>query len=56
MESLIKLWSKLSLNVRERGGLCLTEERSSTVFIIIAKFLTKRALNTEVIIRTFNSI
>ena len=41
MESLIKLWSKLSLNDRERGGLCLTEERSSTVFIIIAKFLTK---------------
>ena len=32
MESLIMLWSKLSLNDRERGGLCLTEERSSSVY------------------------
>ena len=32
MESLIMLWSKLSPNDRERGGMCLTEERSSSVY------------------------
>lgn len=56
MESLTKQWSKLSLNDREGGGLHLTKERGSKEFIIAAKFLTKRVLSTEAIIRTLSPL
>ena len=56
MESLMKHWSNLSLNDREGGGVHLRKDRSLTEFIIAAKFLTKRALSIDAIIRTFNPL
>ena len=56
MESLTKHWSNLSLHDRERGGVHLAKEKRLSECIIAAKFLTKRALNIEAIIRTFNPL
>ena len=56
MESLTKHWSNLSLNDREGGGVRLGKDRGLTEFILAAKFLTKRALSIDAIIRTFNSL
>ena len=56
MESLTKHWSNLSLFEKEGGGVPLAKEKSSSECIIAAKFLTKRALNMEAIIRTFNPL
>ena len=56
MEGLTKHWSKLTLNDREEGQVWLTKERSSSEVILTAKFFTKRALNTEAVIRTFNPL
>ena len=46
----------MSLGDREGGDVKLNENDSSKNVTIAAKFLTKRALNTESIIRTFNPI
>ena len=46
----------LSLGDREGGDVKLNENDSSKNVTIAAKFLTKRALNTESIMRTFNPI
>ena len=56
IESLTKHWSNLSLNNREGGGVRLAREKSSSECIVVAKFLTKRALNMEAIIHTFNPL
>ena len=39
-----------------KGRLSLEKERGSEEFIIAAKFLMKRALNTEAIVRNFNPL
>lgn len=46
----------MSLGDREGGDVKLNENDSSKNVTIAAKFLTKRALNTESIMRTFNPI
>ena len=56
MESLMKHWSNLSLNDREGGGVHLGKDRGLIEFIIVANFLTKRALSIDAIIRTFNPL
>ena len=56
MEGLTKHLSKLTLNDREDGKLHLSEERSTMEVILVAKFFTKCALNTEAIIRTFSPL
>ena len=56
MENLVKRWGNLSLDDREGGDVKLNENDSSKNVTVAAKFLTKRALNTESIIRTFNPI
>ena len=56
MDSLTKHWSNLSLNDREGDKMPLRKERSSAKFIIVAKFLTSKALNIDAIIRTFNPL
>ena len=55
MDNLTKHQSNLSLNDREGGKMCLKKERSSNEHTI-AKFLSKRALNTDVIVRTFSPL
>uniref|UniRef100_A0A7N2RF29 DUF4283 domain-containing protein n=1 Tax=Quercus lobata TaxID=97700 RepID=A0A7N2RF29_QUELO len=46
----------MSLNDREGGSVCLTEEKSGTEVILAAKFLTKRVLNVDAIVKTFTPL
>ena len=56
MDDLAQLWNKLTLLDRERLGCCLLDDESNEKFSIAAKFLTKRAINMEVIVKTFNPL
>ena len=56
MEDLAQSWTRLSLSEREGPGCCLTPEESVKTFSIAANFLTKRALNAEMIARTFTPL
>jgi len=56
MDNFMKCWGNMSLNDREGGDFQMNKDRSSSKFAIAAKFLTRWALNTEVIVRMFNPI
>ena len=56
MENLVMKWGDFSLDDREGGEVQLEENECSKNVTIAAKFLTKRALNTESVVRTFNPI
>ena len=56
MEDLTKHWSSLSLSEIEGPGLCLRSDQATDEFGIVARFLTKRPLNTEAIAKTFNPL
>ena len=56
MESLTKHWRNLSLNEREGGKLSVKKNRENQVATLVAKFLTKRVLNTEAIVKTFSPL
>ena len=56
MDDLTKNWTRLTLFDREGPGYCLNEECDSEEFIIAAKFLTERVLNTEAIAKTFSPL
>ena len=56
MEDLTQSWSRLSLMDKEGLGCGLTNEDRFMDYSIIAKFLTKRALNMDVMARTFNPL
>lgn len=57
MEDLEDLWEKLSLTDKEgggtRGGVDLVESSQRSEYILVAKFLTPRVLNTKFVARTF---
>ena len=44
------------MNDGEKKNLELSDENSSTKFILAAKFLTKRALSVEAVIKTFGPL
>ena len=56
MDDFTQTWSSLTLTEREGPGCRLTTEESLEDFSIITKFFTKRALNIDVIARTFNPL
>lgn len=56
MEDLTKSWRCLTLFEWEGFDLCLTEDEVVTKFVIAAKFLTKRALNVDIIVKTFTPL
>ena len=56
MKNLVTKWGNLSLDDREGGEVQLNDNESLKNVTIAAKFLTKRALNTESVVRTFNPI
>ena len=56
MDDLAQSWNRLTLSDREGSGCCLTGEDTIKEYSIAAKFLTKRALNVDVIARTFTPL
>ena len=52
MEKLTKHWKNLSLNDEEGSSMKLLEDKSTKEFILAAKFLTRRALSVETLVRT----
>ena len=56
MDDLTKQWSGLTISQKERPKVRLQDEMAASVFIIAAKFLTKRALNPNAVIATFTPI
>ena len=52
MEKLTKHWKNLSLNDEEGSSMKLLEDKSIKEFILAAKFLTRRALSVETVVRT----
>ena len=56
MEDITKSWDNLSLNEREGSDFTLKDNLRSSEFITAAKFLTRRALNLEVVARTFRQL
>ena len=56
MEDLSKQWTKLSLLDKEGDKITLGKNRGSNEHIIAAKFLTRRALNVDVVGRTFKPL
>ena len=56
MEDLTKSWSCLTLSECEGSDLQLTNEQVEIEFVFAAKFLTKRALNSDAIAKTFTPL
>ena len=56
MEELAKSWSCLTLSDVEGSQVSITEEEAIPEFVLVAKFLTNRALNVEAIAKTFTPI
>ena len=56
MEDLAQSWKRLTLSEREGPSYNLNMERSITEHSIAAMFLTKRAINVDVIARTFTPL
>ena len=56
MEDLAQSWKRLTLSKREGPGCNLTPEHSTPEQSIVVKFLTKRAINVDVIARTFTPL
>ena len=56
MEDLAQSWKRLTLSEREGPGCNLTVDHSITEYSIAAMFLTKRAINVDVIARTFTPL
>ena len=56
MEELTKNWNNLTLSECEGSNFRIKEEQAKTKFILVAKFLTKRALNIDAIAKTFTPL
>ena len=56
MEDLSKQWTRLSLSEGEGDRITIGKDRCSQKNIIMAKFLTRRLLNVDVVGRTFKPL
>ena len=56
MDEITEAWDVLSLSNREGNDLKLQRKKPTVEFSIMAKFLTKRTLNIDVVARTFKPI
>ena len=58
MEDIINEWEKLSLTAEEGTKLSLTKSKNlkRKEYVLAAKFLTRRAINVDVIGRTFKPL
>lgn len=56
MEEITDTWRNMSLFEREDSDFPLQEEQRSQEFILVAKFVTPRFLNMDIVARTFKQI
>jgi len=56
MDELSQSWNRLTLSDREGPGCCLLDEEKVENFSIAVKFLTRQAINMEIITKTFTSL
>jgi len=56
MDDLTKHWNCLSLFEREGDDICFKKDLCSKEHIIVGMFLTQRALNIDVVARTFKPL
>ena len=56
MDELAQSWNRLTLSDREGSGCCLLDDKKVEKFSIAAKFLTRRAINMEIIAKTFTPL
>ena len=56
MEDLTRDWKKLSLTEKEGDKLDLSKNKKTQVFVLAAKFFTRRSLNVEVVAKTFRPL
>ena len=56
MDDLTQSWNQLTLSDKEGPGYCLLDDDRAVDFSIATKFLTKRAINMEVIAKTFTPL
>ena len=56
MDELSQSWNRLTLSDREGSGCCLLDEEKVENFSIAVKFLTRQAINMEIITKTFTSL
>uniref|UniRef100_A0A7N2MT91 DUF4283 domain-containing protein n=1 Tax=Quercus lobata TaxID=97700 RepID=A0A7N2MT91_QUELO len=56
MEELTKTWNSLTLSDCEGSNFRIKEEQVKTKYILVAKLLTKRALNIDAIVKTFTPL
>nr|XP_023929349.1 uncharacterized protein LOC112040689 [Quercus suber] len=56
MEDLTRNWKKLSLTEKEGDKLDLSKNKKTQVFVLAAKFFTRRSLNLEAVAKTFKPL
>ena len=56
MDELAQSWNRLTLSDREGPGCCLLDDEKVEKFSIVAKFLTRWAINMEIIAKTFTPL
>ena len=56
MDELAQSWNRRTLSDREGPSCCLLDEEKVENFSITAKFLTRRAINMEIIAKTFTPL
>ena len=56
MDDLAQSWNRLTLSDREGPSCCLLDDEKAENFSIAAKFLTRRAINMEIIAKTFTPL
>ena len=56
MDDLAQSWNRLTLSDREGPGCCLLDDEKAENFSIAARFLTRRAINMDIIAKTFTPL
>ena len=56
MDELAQSWNRLTLSDREGPGCCLLDDEKVEKFSIVAKFLTRWAINMEIIAKAFTPL
>ena len=56
MDELAQSWNRLTLSNREGPSCCLLDDKKVENFSFTTKFLTRQAINMEIIAKTFTPL